>query len=71
MDCIVCGKAVDPTIDIMLQAGGKSLVPVHRGACSDTARSVVTTGRDLLEARIPWLKGLRKAVKAIMTNGED
>jgi len=67
--CIVCGKPVDPKVDIMLTAGSVELVPVHQGACRQTIRRGVVVVRNLLETRYPALRFARTLFKEISKRG--
>lgn len=64
--CFVCGKPVDPDVDIMLTAGSVSLMPVHQGACRETIKRGVETTRDFVESRYPLVKFLRVAWREIV-----
>lgn len=71
--CMVCGKKVDPSVDTVLTVGDAKLFPVHTDKCLQVAKGTVLAGRDLLEARVPMVKGIRKALGAFFSamNGDD
>jgi hypothetical protein len=58
---MVCGKPVDPNVDIMLTAGNMELLPVHRGECRNTIKRGVVAMRELIEARYPVVRFMRTA----------
>ena len=63
-NCAVCGKPVDPTVDICMTAGSKPLFVVHDGECRNTIRNGATVLRDVVESRWPLLQSLRKTAVA-------
>jgi len=64
--CIVCGKPVNPSADIMLTVGGITLVPVHHGPCRETVRQGVLATREVVEHRYPIVKFARTLFQEIM-----
>jgi hypothetical protein len=62
----VCGQPVDPNVDILLTVGGKSLFPVHQGACRQSVRNGVVAVRDIVETRYPAVRVARTIFSEIM-----
>jgi hypothetical protein len=60
-NCAVCGKPVDPAVDIAMGVAKTPLFVVHAEGCRDTVRTGVRVARDMLEARYPLLRAFRKA----------